>query len=129
MEAPELSAAVSESVKEIKSHFAIFIRQLIGSFSLEQRRNLLKKDLRRNLFYLFASWAGKYGQPFVMKQSQTQSQTTTVQEGQNATLLAEMQEFEFSSLKAMISVLCCGSNFDDNMEEVNTFLGQFFFLF
>ena len=36
--------------------------------------------------------------------------------------MAEIQEFEFSSLKAMISVLCCGSNFDDNMEEVNTFL-------
>ena len=121
MEAPELSATVSESVKEIKSHFAIFIRQLIGSFSLEQRRNLLKKDLRRNLFYLFASWAGKYGQPFV-KQSQSQSQATG-QEVQNQNLLAEIQEFEYSSLRAMIAVLCCGSNFDDNTEDVNTFLG------
>ena len=121
MEAPELSATVSESVKEIKSHFAIFIRQLIGSFSLEQRRNLLKKDLRRNLFYLFASWAGKYGQPFV-KQSQSQSHATG-QEVQNQNLLAEIQEFEYSSLRAMIAVLCCGSNFDDNTEDVNTFLG------
>ena len=66
LEAPELTASNSESVKEIKIHFASFIRQLIGSFNLEQRRNLLKKDLRRNLFYLFASWAGNnYGFPFV----------------------------------------------------------------
>jgi hypothetical protein len=113
LEAPELSATVSESVKEIKSHFAIFIRQLIGSFSLEQRRNL---------FYLFASWAGKYGQPFV-KQSQSQSQATG-QEVQNQNLSAEIQEFEYSSLRAMIAVLCCGSNFDDNTEDVNTFLGK-----
>ncbi len=28
---------------------------------MERRRNLLKKDLRRNLFYLFAGWSGKFG--------------------------------------------------------------------
>ena len=71
LEAPELQATNTDSVKEIKSYFSSFIRQLVGSFSLEQRRNLLKKDLRKNLCYLLASWAGKYGQPFVKSSSTT----------------------------------------------------------
>ena len=98
LETPEVNTSTSDSVKEIKGHFAIFIRQLIGSFSLEQRRNLLKKDLRRNLFYLFASWAGKYGHPFSSKNDQNS---------------VEINDFEFDSLRAMISVLCCGSCFDE----------------
>ena len=91
----------SESIKEIKIHFASFIRQLIGSFNLEQRRNLLKKDLRRSLFYLFASWAGKFGYPF--EKASTKSDQTPP------------TEFEFSSLRAMISVLCCGPCFDESI--------------
>ena len=105
LEAPELSTA-SESVKEIKSHFSVFIRQLIGSFNLEQRRNLLKKDLRRNLFYLFASWAGKYGQAFV--KSSNFDANSSNNSNQNA-----QSDFEFSCLRAMISVLCCGNAFDE----------------
>ncbi len=31
---------------------------------MERRRNLLKKELRRNLFYLFSGWSGKFGLPF-----------------------------------------------------------------
>ena len=33
-------------------------------FLVDRRRNLLKKDLRRNLFYLFGSWSGRFGAPF-----------------------------------------------------------------
>ena len=104
LEAPELQATNTDSVKEIKSYFSSFIRQLVGSFSLEQRRNLLKKDLRKNLFYLFASWAGKYGQPFVKSSSTTPPVVNS--SDPNPT------DFEFSSLRAMIAVLCCGSSFD-----------------
>ena len=32
--------------------------------SVERRRSLLKRDLRRHLFYLFSSWSGRYGAPF-----------------------------------------------------------------
>ena len=101
LEAPEVGQSNTESVKEIKIHFASFIRQLIGSFNLEQRRNLLKKDLRRNLFYLFTSWAGKFGNPF-------EKSATTNSEASQTT-----SDFEFSSLRAMISVLCCGPCFDE----------------
>lgn len=97
LEAPEVSTV--DSVKEIKIHFASFIRQLIDSFSLEQRKNLFKKDLRKNLFYLFANWAGKYGQPF-----------GTASEKK---LDVQTSEFEYSSLRAMVSVLCCGGCFDE----------------
>ena len=31
---------------------------------MERRKNLLRKELRRDLFYLFAGWAGKHGQAF-----------------------------------------------------------------
>ena len=108
LEAPELTASNSESVKEIKIHFASFIRQLIGSFNLEQRRNLLKKDLRRNLFYLFASWAGNnYGFPFVKGSTSAKNQTETDQAS------TQPGDFEFSSLRAMASILCCGPCFDE----------------
>ena len=32
--------------------------------AVERRRNLLKRELRRDLFYLFSSWSGIYGTPF-----------------------------------------------------------------
>ena len=34
------------------------------SLTVERRKNLLRKELRRDLFYLFAGWAGKHGQAF-----------------------------------------------------------------
>lgn len=36
---------------------------------VERRRNLLKKSLRKDLFYLFAGWSGKFGYPFESSQS------------------------------------------------------------
>ena len=55
-------------------------------FSVERRRNLLKKDLRRNLFYLFAGWSGRFGQPFSHSRSSTLDRSTP-------------SEFEFSALQ------------------------------
>lgn len=86
-------------VQEIKQHFCGFIHKLIKSFSLENRHNLLGCDLRRNLFYLFASWSGKYGSHFGL--------------GDRKTVKEELcSEFEFSALQAMSAVLCCGPCFD-----------------
>ncbi|GFY64535.1 protein furry [Trichonephila inaurata madagascariensis] len=86
-------------VQEIKQHFCGFIHKLIKSFSLENRHNLLGCDLRRNLFYLFASWSGKYGSHFGV------SDRKIVKE-------EPCSDFEFSALQAMSAVLCCGPCFD-----------------
>ncbi|XP_044733095.1 protein furry isoform X3 [Chrysoperla carnea] len=48
-------------VKEITLHFCNFIRKMIKSFSLETCTTLLKRDLKRNLFTLFTTWAEPYG--------------------------------------------------------------------
>ena len=109
------------SVREIKIHFAAFIRHLIRGFprkyfyfnvktffiqncyfSVEKQRHLLKKDLRNNLFYLFAGWSGKFGQAF--DQSSLSKMTTD----------GPPTEFEYSALESMISVLCCGPFFNES---------------
>ena len=46
-------------IKDIKNHFIGFIKELVSSFPLDKRRTLIRKELRRNLFNLFASWAGR----------------------------------------------------------------------
>uniref|UniRef100_T1J0K0 DAD domain-containing protein n=1 Tax=Strigamia maritima TaxID=126957 RepID=T1J0K0_STRMM len=86
-------------VQEIKSHFCGFICELINSFSLESRSTLLSRTLRQNLFYLFASWSGKFGVPFGFSEKKCfKSDFCT--------------EFEMQSLLAMSTVLCCGPVFD-----------------
>ena len=47
-------------IKDIKIHFIGFIKELVSSFPLDKRRTLIRKELRRLLFNLFASWAGRY---------------------------------------------------------------------
>jgi len=62
--------------------------------SVDRRRNLLKKDLRRNLFYLFAGWSGRFGLPFAhsghhtMKTAALDKSTPT--------------DFEFSALQVIV---------------------------
>lgn len=90
---------VPSIVQEIKQHFCGFIHKLIKSFSLENRHNLLGCDLRRNLFYLFASWSGKYGSHFGIGDRKTVKEDPC-------------SDFEFSALQAMSAVLCCGPCFD-----------------
>ena len=70
-------------------------------FSVEKRGNLLKKDLRHKLFFLFAAWSGRFGLPF-------DSSTTKVSFEGAAT------DFEFLALDSMISVLTCGPVFNDS---------------
>jgi hypothetical protein len=56
---------------------------------VEARKDLLRKDLRRKLFYLFASWSGRFGMPFESA-------------GKYNSLLKEeanVKEFEFSALR------------------------------
>lgn len=64
---------------------------------------LLTRDLKRNLFKLFATWAGPYAKQFC---------------GNDATVTATAQpsadelQLQFCALSAMSAVLCCGSCFD-----------------
>ena len=104
------------SVKEIKIHFASFIRHLIKSFSLEQRKDLLKKDLKCNLFYLFAGWSGRFGQPFEQSHSSLtkSSFSQVIGADTSGTDKSQPTDFELSALESMIAVLCCGSCFDDS---------------
>ena len=89
-------------VKEIRIHFLGFIRNLIASFQLDKRRTLIRKELRRNLFNLFASWSGTFGQLFGLNTRPTNSDNTCT-------------EFEFMALQSMLAVLCSGPYFDREM--------------
>ena len=88
-------------VQDIKESFCSFIFRLIKSFPIENRSNLLSRELRRNLFYLFASWSGEYGTHVFINYKPNM-----------ATDLVPINDLEFLSLSAMSSVLCCGSIFD-----------------
>ena len=70
------------------------------SFPLDKRRTLIRKELRKNLFNLFAGWAGRFGQIFGFN--------TRPANGPNGSCT----EFEFSALQAMLAVLCSGPSFD-----------------
>ena len=104
------------SVKEIKIHFVSFIRHLVKSFSLEQRKDLLKKDLKCNLFYLFASWSGRFGQPFEQCHNSLTKTSFSQVSGVDTSGMDRQQptDFELSALESMIAVLCCGSCFDES---------------
>lgn len=90
---------VPEIVQEIKLHFCNFIHKLIKSFPLENRTHLLGHDLRRNLFYLFATWSGNLGVSFGAVEKRLSVDDSAA-------------ELESSALRAMSSVLCCGPCMD-----------------
>lgn len=57
------------SSSDIKESFCHFICNLIKSFPIDNRETKLSKDLRQNLFNLFASWSGKHGNMFLNQHS------------------------------------------------------------
>ena len=63
------------------------------------RPNLLKRDLRQQLFILFAGWSGKFGRSFGFNSS-------------SAAKEQEPSELELTAVEAMSSVLCCGPCFN-----------------
>ncbi|XP_037930850.1 protein furry isoform X3 [Teleopsis dalmanni] len=85
------------SIREVKAHFCNFIRKMIKNFSLESCATLLTRDLKRNLFELFATWCGPFSKPLGI----------TSQIGQTA----EEEKLKFSALQAMSALLCCGHVF------------------
>ena len=91
---------------QIKTSFCNFIRKLIDSFTLEQRETLIPKHLRKNMFYLFASWSGSFGVPFETKTDSSKS---------GDTLNRVPTNFELGALQASCTVLCCGPCFDNQL--------------
>lgn len=67
--------------------------------SVETCHTLLKRDLRRNLFTLFGSWAGPYGKPLA----------STTQSHEEEKSCSELQLY---ALQAMSGLLCCGPCFN-----------------
>lgn len=66
---------------------------------METCHTLLKRDLRRNLFMLFASWSGPYGRPL--------ASTSSLHEEEKS-----YTELQLSALQAMSGLLCCGPCFN-----------------
>ncbi|XP_017028103.1 protein furry isoform X2 [Drosophila kikkawai] len=85
------------SIREVKAHFCNFIRKMIKNFSLESCATLLSRDLKRNLFNLFATWCGSFSKPLSIPS----------QIGQTL----EEEKLQFSALQAMSALLCCGHIF------------------
>ncbi|XP_075160591.1 microtubule binding protein furry isoform X3 [Haematobia irritans] len=85
------------SIREVKAHFCNFIRKMIKNFSLESSATLLTRDLKRNLFNLFATWCGNFSKPLGIVSQIGQTQ--------------EEEKLQFSALQAMSALLCCGHVF------------------
>ncbi|KAI8115619.1 Protein furry [Lucilia cuprina] len=64
---------------------------------LESCATLLTRDLKRNLFNLFATWCGTFSKPLGIASQIGQS--------------AEEEKLQFSALQAMSALLCCGHVF------------------
>ncbi|CAD7002946.1 unnamed protein product [Ceratitis capitata] len=85
------------SIREVKAHFCNFIRKMIKNFSLESCGTLLTRELKRNLFNLFATWCGSFSKPLGF----------TSQIGQTP----DEEKLQFSALQALSALLCCGHIF------------------
>lgn len=111
----EASKEIDPQIKEIKQQFAMFVTKLIGSFNVENRTNLLGKELRKNLFYLFASFSGHATASLFRPSSMISKHRK--EEG-------KLNEFNLVGLQAMCAVLCCGPVFaetDSLLEESSYF--------
>jgi hypothetical protein len=68
--------------------------------SVETCHTLLKRDLRRSLFTLFAGWSGQFGRPL--------GHASTSQDVEEK----RCTELQLSALQAMSALLCCGPCFN-----------------
>ena len=68
--------------------------------TVETCLTLLKRDLRRSLFALFAGWSGRFGRPL--------GHTSTSQDVEEK----PCSELQLSALQAMSALLCCGPCFN-----------------
>lgn len=74
---------------------------------MESRTSLLKRDLRQQLFILFAGWSGKFGRPFGFNSPSSIAAASAAARDHQ-----ELSELELTAVQAMSSVLCCGPCFN-----------------
>ena len=114
---------IDPQVKEIKHQFCMFVSKLLSSFNVDNRANLLSKDLRKNLFYLFASFSGTVTASLFRSSSMISKHRK--EEGK----LNDLTEFNYVALQAMCSVLCCGSVFADHcLQEESSYFDWLYML-
>lgn len=70
---------------------------------MESCITLLSRELKRNLFKLFATWGGAYAKQF-----------GSTDNGPGLQRSPEEMALQFSALSAMSAVLCCGPCFDQH---------------
>ncbi|XP_039287310.1 protein furry [Nilaparvata lugens] len=106
------SEAEKEGLRDVKLHFCNFIRKMIKSFPLETYPTLLKRDLRRNLFTLFAGWsAGPLGSALGASASAA-TLVPWAATGEQPPASADELQLQLCALQAASAVLCCGPCFD-----------------
>ncbi|XP_058655454.1 protein furry homolog isoform X2 [Onychostoma macrolepis] len=90
-----------EILKDIRAHFSAMVANLIQCVPVHHRRFLFpQQSLRHHLFILFSQWAGPFSIMFTPldRYSDRNHQIT---------------RYQYCSLKAMSTVLCCGPVFDN----------------
>ncbi|KAM9436964.1 LOW QUALITY PROTEIN: protein furry homolog [Salvelinus alpinus] len=88
-------------LKDIRAHFSGMVANIIQCVPVHHRRFLFpQQSLRHHLFILFSQWAGPFSVMFTPldRYSDRNHQIT---------------RYQYCSLKAMSSVLCCGPVFDN----------------
>ncbi|XP_072557532.1 protein furry homolog isoform X2 [Paramormyrops kingsleyae] len=88
-------------LKDIRAHFSAMVANLIQCVPVHHRRFLFpQQSLRHHLFILFSQWAGPFSVMFTPldRYSDRNHQIT---------------RYQYSALKAMSAVLCCGPVFDN----------------
>ncbi|XP_068172706.1 protein furry homolog isoform X2 [Antennarius striatus] len=91
----------AEILKDIRAHFSAMVANLIQCVPVHHRRFLFpQQSLRHHLFILFSQWAGPFSIMFTPldRYSDRNHQIT---------------RYQYSALKAMSAVLCCGPVFDN----------------
>lgn len=91
-------------ILDTKESYCHLLCNLFKCFTIDNRRNKLSRELRQNLFNLFAGWSGKYGNMF-LNQRQVFNEQQMID-------FSKMTELEYLSIKSMSTVLCAGSIFD-----------------
>ncbi|KAM8854468.1 protein furry homolog isoform 2-T2 [Synchiropus picturatus] len=91
----------AEILKDIRAHFSAMVANFIQCVPVHHRRFLFPQhSLRHHLFILFSQWAGPFSIMFTPldRYSDRNHQIT---------------RYQYSALKAMSAVLCCGPVFDN----------------
>jgi len=100
---------------EMRLKCCTMIHQLLNSFELDLRENVLKRETRKQLFQLCISWAGPYA--FVLGKDGTTPRPAMSGSPESAVSSNSTQEthLDFAALQAAASLLTCGPIFQTSL--------------